>query len=186
MKTIFTLRRLIAPLSAVAVFASCYSLAQADDVSEAHLAAAQKAITAIHATDKFDDFLPGTARDLKNELTLKDPNFSDVISSTVDQQALELAKRRGDLEREAARAFAKHFTEQELNQIAAFYESGAGKKLLAEGPVATRDILQAFQVWREGIAQDLATNVGKALNDKLSTKTQTVNPAAGSPQPTAN
>jgi len=39
--------------------------------------------------------------------------------------------------------------------------------LLTEGPVAARDILSAYDVWRQGVAQDLATNVGKAMAQKV-------------------
>lgn len=179
----FPFRYLIASLSAFTIAACSYGYAQAENISDAQLAAAQKAITAVHATDQFDQFLPKTARDLKNELTRKDPNFAQVISDTVDQQALLLAKRRGDLEREAARVYAKNFTEDDLNKISSFYNSDAGKKLLKQGPVAMGDIVQAFQIWRQGIAQDLAANVGKALNEKLGGRSAVTPKEAISSQP---
>ncbi|WP_295896089.1 DUF2059 domain-containing protein [uncultured Bartonella sp.] len=170
MNTAFSIRRLAATLGTVAIFSMGVNLAYADDISEAHLQSAQKAIAAIHATDQFDEFLPSTARDLKDELMRKDPNLANVISDTVDEQAMALVKRRADLEKEAARAYAKHFSQAELDQITAFYTSDTGKKLLTEGPVAVRDILSAYDVWRQGIAQDLAANVGKAMAQKVGTQ----------------
>lgn len=159
-------RRLIAPVGVAAVLGLGLGFASAQEISESHLQAARKAISSIHATDQFDTFLPSTSRELKNELMRKDPNLEKVISDTVDEQALELVPRRAALEKEAARAYAKHFTEDELKQIADFYSSETGKKLLKDGPAAMADTMEAYDIWRQGIAQDLAVNVGKALNIK--------------------
>ena len=35
---------------------------------------------------------------------------------------------------------------QELNDIAAFYNSDAGKKLLADGPIVTRELVKAADI----------------------------------------
>ena len=100
MNTAFSIRRLAATLGTVAILGMGVNFTYADDISEAQLQSAQKAIAAIHATDQFDEFLPSTARDLKDELMRKDPNLANVISDTVDEQAMALAKRRADLEKE--------------------------------------------------------------------------------------
>jgi|GEM_PF-892443 len=165
---------------AVSVSLPVVSAASAQAITDSQLAAARKVIAAIHATDQFDSFLPDTALDLKNELSQRDPNLADVISKTVDEQTMLLIPRRTDLEKEVARVYAKHFTEAELNDIAKFYNSPAGKKLLKEGPNAMAESVGAFEIWRQGVAQDLAVNVGKALDKKLAGQT----PVAGA-QPLA-
>jgi hypothetical protein len=155
-------RRLIAPLSVVIMLGGVYS-AQAQDITPAHLAAARAAVTAIRTTDQFDGILPEVAQQLKSELIQKDPNLESIISSTVDEQALALAARRADLENEAARAYAVSFTEEELNAITGFYTSPAGKKLLSEGPIVTREVLKAAGIWQRGIARDLSQAVAEKV-----------------------
>jgi len=155
-------RRLIAPFAALAMVAGLHA-AQAQDISESHLAAAREAIAAIDATEQFDSILPRAAQALKAELIQKDPNLEDLITKTVDEQALILASRRADLETEAARAYANAFSEEELKAISAFYESPAGKKLISEGPIVTREVLKAANIWQNGIARDLAQSVGDVL-----------------------
>ncbi|KXF76975.1 hypothetical protein ATN84_13380 [Paramesorhizobium deserti] len=155
-------RRLIAPLAALAVMAGIHA-AQAQEISESHLAAARQAIAAIDATEQFDAILPRAAQALKAELIQKDPNLEDLITKTVDEQALTLASRRADLETEAARAYANTFSEEELKAISAFYGSPAGKKLISEGPIVTREVLKAANIWQNGIARDLAQSVGDVL-----------------------
>ncbi|RCL01258.1 MAG: hypothetical protein JSC085_000132 [Candidatus Tokpelaia sp. JSC085] len=146
---------------------SACGLGRAYAVSDSHLQAARQAIVAIHATDQFDVFLPRTMLELKNELLRKDPNQEKMISQTVEEQAMRLVSRRANLEKEVTRIYAMHFTESELNDITKFYSSSVGKKLLEGGPKAMADSVDAFDIWRRGIAQDLAGNVSRELDEKL-------------------
>lgn len=155
-------RRLIAPFSALVLLAGVHA-ASAQEISASHLEAARAAISAIQATDQFDEILPSAARALKAELIQKDPHLEALITKTVDDKAIALASRRADLETEAARAYANTFSEDELKAIAAFYTSDAGKKLLTEGPIVTREVLRAANIWQNGVARDLAQNVGEVL-----------------------
>src|SRR5690606_2817803 len=104
-------RRLFAAVAASAMLALA-SPAFAQDVSETHLQAAREAIAAIHATDSFDGILPSAAGALEQQLIQKNPDLQALISSTVSEKALALAARRSDLEKEAALAYAKVFSEQ--------------------------------------------------------------------------
>ena len=129
--------------------------AASDDISDSHLAAARAAVAAIKATDQFDQILFNAATQIKSELIANRPDMESQISDMVDDAAIGLAPRRADLENEVGRIYARLFTEDELKTISGFYSSGAGKKLLEQGPVATRDMLQAAEVWSKGIVRDL-------------------------------
>lgn len=173
-------RCLAAALAASAIVA--FSLpALAQDISESHLKAAHEAIAALHATDPFDDILPAAAAGLQQQLIQKNPDMEQIITSTISAKALALASRRADLEKESAMAYAKAFSEQELKDIATFYSSEAGKKLLDTGPVAMREVVKAAEIWRNGIARDLAQEVGEALNAAAKAKA----PADGAAAPAA-
>lgn len=147
------------------------TFASAQDVSDAHLAAAREAITTLGVTDRFDDILPGLAERLKAELIQASPNVGDQISTTVDSKALELASRRSDLEREAALTYARTFTVDELKAISQFYGSEAGKKLLKDGPIASRELMKAADIWAAGINRDLSASsmeeLQKVAGDQL-------------------
>ncbi|MDN2567679.1 DUF2059 domain-containing protein [Aquibium sp. A9E412] len=137
--------------------------ATAQEISDSHLKAARAAIDAVNATDEFDSVLPQAAQALKAELIQKNPNLVELINATVDENALALAARRADLEREAAMAYARVFSEAELQEIATFYNSPTGAKLLQDGPIVTREVMQAAEIWQRGIARDLAQNVAQQL-----------------------
>lgn len=131
---------------------------RAQEITEEHIAAAKQAIGTLGVTDRFDDILPGLAERLKAELIQASPNVQDAITETVDTKALELAPRRADLEREAALTYARAFSLDELKAISAFYGSEAGKKLLKDGPIATRELMKAADIWAAGINRDLNTS----------------------------
>ncbi|MFB2553643.1 DUF2059 domain-containing protein [Ensifer soli] len=150
-------------LAAAFAFLCGVSTAGAQDVNAEQLKAARATIGALGATNAFDNILPNLAARLKNALIQESPNFQDVITSAVDEKAIGLAPRRADLENEAAAIYAKTFTVEELNAIAAFYNSPAGKKLLNDGPIAARELLRAADIWAAGVSRDLNTEVTKAL-----------------------
>ncbi|KOF22780.1 hypothetical protein AC244_04650 [Ensifer adhaerens] len=142
---------------------------QAQDVSDAQIKAARATIAALGVTNNFDNILPNLAERLKNTLIQASPNFQELITATVDEKALSLAARRADLENEAATIYAKTFTLEELNAITEFYNSTAGKKLLNDGPIASRELLKAADIWAAGVSRDLNTEATKSLDAKVGT-----------------
>ncbi|CAM5768133.1 DUF2059 domain-containing protein [Mesorhizobium amorphae] len=162
-------RRLSVMLATAAVVAfAAPSFAQ--EISESHLKAARAAVSAIHATDAFDNILPQAAAALEAQLIQKNPDLQELISQTINAKALALASRRSDLEKEAATAYAKVFSEQDLTNIATFYQSETGKKLLDSGPIVTRELVKAAEIWQNGVARDLAQQVGEALQGAAGAK----------------
>jgi len=157
----------IAAASVVALVLGLSSAARAQEPTQAQLDAARAAVEALHATDDFDAILPNASAALKRSLIQAEPNIEQQIDETVDQEALKLASRRGDLEKEVATIYAKTFSTEELNAIAKFYNSEPGKKLLHEGANVTNQTLQAAHIWANGIARDLADATHKALEAKV-------------------
>ena len=150
---------------------------RAQDVTDEQIKAARAAIAAINATNGFDNILPSLAERLKTTLIQSSPNYEDLISKTVDAKALELAARRADLEREAATIYAKTFTVDQLNAITTFYTSDAGKKLLNDGPIASREMVKAADIWAAGISRDLNAAATKELGATLTAGQQPIDGA---------
>ncbi|MDB5523226.1 MAG: hypothetical protein JWM58_989 [Rhizobium sp.] len=166
MMNLHTVGRFAMGVLVVAGLSAASALA-ADTYSPAHIKAARAAMAAIKITDPFDGILPNIAAQLKSTLIQGSPNFEPIINETVDEQALKLAARRADLEKEAAMIYAKSFTEEELNQIAAFYSTPAGQKLLKDGPIAIRELAKAGDIWATGITRDMSAATDKELEAKI-------------------
>jgi len=139
----------------------------AQEPSAEHIAAARQAIRALGATQEFDAILPNAAQGLKASLIQTAPNMQDIIAATVDETAISMVGRRADLEREAASIYAKNFSLEDLNAITQFYQSPAGQQLLETGPLVTRELLRAAEVWSNGISRDLTIQTEETLRARL-------------------
>ncbi len=187
MKLVQCLRRLSVAMTASA-FVALASHAQAQDISDTHLKAARAAIAAVNATDPFDLILPQAANALKQQLIQQNPNLQELVVATVDEKTLAMAARRSDLERESALAYARVFAEADLNAIAAFYTSEPGKNLLANGPLVSREVGKAAEIWQRGVARDLAVEVGQQLQKVVGAQVKPVpveTPVLEAPTPEA-
>lgn len=150
---------------AVSTFVAFAGSAGAQEISESHLKAARAAVDAINATDMYDQILAQEAMKLKVGLIDQNPDIEALITQSVDEQALKLAARRADLEKEAAMIYAKAMSEEDLNGIATFYNSPAGKKLLEQGPLIARDVVGAAEIWKNGLTRDLTMAVAEKVNE---------------------
>jgi hypothetical protein len=176
-------RRTVSAAVAFAILSVAAPAFAADEnITDAHLKAARAAVTAIRATEDFDGILPQAAAALKQELIQKNPDLQEMIIKTVDEETFALVARRGDLEKEAALAYARVFPEADLNAIATFYSSDAGKKLIADGPIVTRELLKAADIWQRGVARDLAQSVAGKLAAVV--KSQAPDPTLPAPDAT--
>ncbi|CDZ53087.1 DUF2059 domain-containing protein, partial [Neorhizobium galegae] len=151
--------------AAVAIlFSGAFTVsARAQEVSEVQLAAARDAIASLNVTDRYDNILPNLAERLKAQFIQASPNFQGQISNVVDEQALVLAPRRADLEKEAATIYAKSFSVDELKSISSFFNTETGKKLLTNQPLVSRELTKAAEIWANGISRDLTNQSSEKL-----------------------
>jgi hypothetical protein len=131
------------------------SAARADEISESHIAAALAAIASTKTARGFDNVLPLLAERTQNQLIRARPDLHKQIGDTVEAAALKLAVRRTDLDNDVARIWAKNFSEDELKQIATFFNSPAGQKYLNIGPQVVSDSLQAVKGWSDRVGEEL-------------------------------
>ena len=99
-----------------------------------HLHAARAAIEGGNAFRSFDDILPVIADKTRTLFIRTNPSATKVIDEVTNEVALKLANRRPELDRTIMEVWARRFSTEELNEIAAFYQSPVGKKFAKLGP----------------------------------------------------
>jgi len=127
----------------------------AQEISASHLAVALDVVKSAKASRGFDGVLPLLAEQVENKLIRVRPDLNKQIVQTVEDAALKLASRRSDLDNDIARIWAKAFTEEELQTIAAFYKSPAGIKFADTGPKVVSDSYQAVDAWSNRVGDEL-------------------------------
>jgi len=82
----------------------------------------------------------------------------DVIAKFIPEFRAEMQKGFPQLTEMYARIYAQHFTLQELQDVAKFYESPLGRKLISETPLILKETLPIAQQWGEKVGQQAAMN----------------------------
>jgi hypothetical protein len=136
----------------------------AQEISQSHIAAAKKTIAATDGTVDLNKIIPRAANRLASQLISNRPDIEKSITQFIQDSSLELAPRRGDLEKEVIKIYARVFTEKELLEIAAFFSTDSGKKFLKDIPVAARETERAARIWQTGIARDMTRKVREKIN----------------------
>jgi len=103
----------------------------------------------------FDPVVRGVVEKVKD--VLLQTNF--MLAKDLNESAAAVHKdydaRSSELVDATARIYARHFTEAELKDILAFYQSPAGKKLLVEEPKATEESVRFAADWADNLSTDV-------------------------------
>ena len=97
--------------------------------------------------------LNGSADAMFSQIVMQ---FKSVKPGVTDEQWAAVKKDVYDVEvaelnKQLIPIYKKHFTQDEVKAVIAFYESPAGKKLAEKTPLVTVDSMQSAQVWGMGL-----------------------------------
>ena len=162
-RTLSILRR---PLAAALVVVALATPVLAEEYTESHLAAARDTIAAAHASEQFNQILIVLADQTKALFLRSDPSAVKDVTEVVNAVALDLAKRRPELDRELEKVWAARFSEDELKQIAAFYRSPVGQKFGQNMALIIQDSMRSANIWRDALSTEILTKSRDELNKR--------------------
>jgi hypothetical protein len=139
------------------------ALAQAPQPSAAALTVAKQLVDVTGATALFSPLIAGVVEQSKLLYLQQNPMLQKDLNEIAAQMRTELEPRFAEITNEVAKEYATHFTEQELKDILAFYQSAAGKKMLQQQPVVVNNSMRFAQDW----ANKLSTEVTAKMRDEL-------------------
>jgi uncharacterized protein len=76
------------------------------------------------------------------------------------------APRVSELVDATARMYAQHFTEQELRQLLAFYQSPVGKKALVEEPKVLDESMAFAGTWGDNLSQEVIASMREDMKKR--------------------
>lgn len=151
MKTIYA--ALVAGIIGLATFTPAG--AQNANPSPAALALAKQIVTAKHIDDIYKNAVPGLVERNKLVLLQSNLNYQKDLNEVAINVAKELAGREQVIGDEIAKIYASRFTEQELKDLLAFYQSPLGKKAITEEPqvfIASREFMEQ---WAQTFSEEI-------------------------------
>ncbi|MFD1694580.1 DUF2059 domain-containing protein [Roseibium aestuarii] len=146
--------------------------AQDGEFSASHIEAARKVVTATKAMGAFDDILPVLAEQTRTLFVQADPARTQEIVDVTSEAALKLAARRSELNNTIYQIWARRFSEEELKELAAFYESPLGSKLADNGPTITALAIGAAREWQNQMSTELVALVREELDKRSAAAAQ--------------
>ena len=91
------------------------------------------------------------AKDLNEVAAIEEKQFAPRVSELVDA---------------TARIYAQHFTEPELKQLLAFYQSPVGKKALVEEPKVLDEAMAYAGTWGDNLSQEVIGDMREQMKKR--------------------
>src|SRR5262249_60399422 len=103
----------------------------------------------------YDSVIPRIVEQAKNVFLQTSPMLAKDLNDVAGQLRKVLAFRQLEVADEITKAYASRFTEQELKDIAAFYRSPVGRKVIFEEPKLLELAASAIQRWAGKISDEI-------------------------------
>ncbi len=123
-----------------------------DEIAETHLQAARDLVTNAGLTQSFDGMVPRITNSVAGRFVSRGMP-SEMIREVINDLQPELDLQRRVMLNRSARIMANRFTEEELGEINAFFETPTGAKFVNQQPGFVDDILTATGEWTEELVE---------------------------------
>lgn len=159
-----TMKRMFAGMFVAGCVAATPATAQ--DFTKEHIAAARAAIESSNSIRAYDEILPVIADKTRTLFIRSNPALTKEIDEVTNAVALDMVALRPELDRTVMGVWALRFTETELNEIAAFYNSEVGAKLAKLRPDMNALSIGAAKQWGDQLSTLMVTRVREELNKR--------------------
>ena len=123
--------------------------------SVASIAAADKILGTIGLKQSIAIVVPGMMQELETNVTRTRPEIRDSLRATLKTIQPEFDQTARETYVQAESLLASQMSEQEITQVAAFFDSPAGKKYIAVTPVFVQNLSDVTGAWREKLSTDI-------------------------------
>jgi len=139
--------------------------ASAQEPTKGQVDAARSVIILSGMSLSFDVVPQMMDRIAKNLLTTR-PELGKDLNAVMDMLEPEFQPRREEMLNAAAKIFVKKLSQEELTQIAAFFDSPIGKKYVASQPAILDEIVVTMQAFTQKTSTDLFARVREEMKKK--------------------
>ena len=123
--------------------------------SQAAVLLAKQILETKHADNIFDPLIRGVVVKTRDFLMQTNFMWGKDLNEVADNLIKQYSVRSGELMNDAARIYASHFTEPELKQILAFYQSPLGQKVIIEEPKTADESMTMAGNWADKLSEEV-------------------------------
>lgn len=130
------------------------------------VAAARDLVVASGMARSFVPMVPDLLRQIVPTVTRTHPELSKDLDDVVTQLEPEFVRDGEQMVDIAARVYARHMSEDELNQTVTFFKSTAGIKYVAAQPLMLDELVVAMQSWTQQLSNIMMNRVREEMTKK--------------------
>ena len=134
--------------------------------SPAAIAAADKILNTIGLKQSVAIVVPGMMVELETNVTRTRPEIRDSLRATLKAIQPEFDQTAKQTYSQAAALLASQMSEQDIVQVAAFFDSPAGKKYVEVTPVFLQQLGDVTGAWREKLSTDILERARAEMKKK--------------------
>jgi hypothetical protein len=157
-------------LAAFAASASAQTVAPAPaplkPVSPAALASAKEILAAKNVQLIYQEAVPGLVQRAKAVFLQSNLNLQKDLDEVAIKVAKDLAGREQEVGEQMAKIYGNLFTEAELKDLAAFYKSPLGKKVIDNEPQAFAQTRVFMNQWAEKFVEEINTKIKAEMKSR--------------------
>jgi uncharacterized protein len=134
--------------------------------SPAAVAAADRVLSDIGLKQSIAIVVPGMMAELETNVTRTRPEIRDSLRATLKAIQPEFDQTAKQTYTEAAALLASQMSEKDIADVAAFFESPAGKKYVEITPVFFQKLSDVTGAWREKLSTDILVRARQEMKKK--------------------
>lgn len=143
------------------------AVAQAQQAPSAtHLKLARQVVELQGSQRSFDGAVPSIFTQIYNQYVSQNPDLDKDIAAALRTMLPEFDKRKEEITLILARVYAEKFTEAELKDIVAFYESPTGKKFVGATADIGKETMGKLQEWSGKVNKDAIDRLKTEMKKK--------------------
>jgi hypothetical protein len=123
--------------------------------SQAAVLLAKQILELKHAESIFEPLVRGVVVKTRDFFMQTNFMWGKDLNEIADNLIKQYSARAGELLNDAARIYASHFTEAELKQLLAFYQSPLGQKVINEEPKAADESMAFAGSWADKLSEEV-------------------------------
>jgi len=132
----------------------------------AAVAAGRERVETMRLTDQFKAMLPNILQAVKPMVAQNRPEVERDLETLTPVLLEGMTAGVGTLTEQMSEIYARNFSVGEMRDLATFYRSPTGQRLLEKTPVITQQSLVVGQAWGQKIAGELQNRMAEELRKR--------------------
>jgi len=113
-----------------------------------------------------DPLIPSVMQQAYANFVQQNPDLQKPLVETMQALQPEFMQKQAEVTDMMANAYASHFTEAELKEILAFYNTPTGKKMVGELPKVMQESLASAREWGARFSEQVVARIREEMKKK--------------------